>query len=455
MKYAIAVVCAAVLSVIGGSVNAEYESVSVRYAIKGGKILTMTPDKGFDADESVINHGVILVGSGKIEALGPESGIHIPEGYTLIDASDRWVTPGIVEAHSHIGTEGGINDMVTPINCELRLADCVDPEDIAIERAITGGVTTVHTMQGSGTNIGGFTVIIKLDGLYPEKMTLREFGAMKATQAYNPERRGGDLGLTRMGMSWSLRQMLERAREYADACQAYERGEREYKPEHKPELEKMRKVFSGEIPVIVHTYEVWGVMQTIRMFNDENNLKVVATHTYGSGYMVGTEAAKRDGVSINIGPQLVDFWSPADRRFRGMGVADKRFYGMGAEYYKAGVRNLSISTDAPVLPQENLSFQAAMSARFGLDDEVALRAITINPALALGIDDRVGSLEAGKDADIVIKKGSLLDVTTPVDVVLISGRIVYQRKGLNLISQENREERVARNGNGTRWSGSI
>ena len=430
MKHAISYI--AIFLIVIGSSNAEDKPTCAKYAIKAGKILTMAPGD----NESVINHGIILVGSGKIEALGPRSSVQIPQGYTLIDASDRWATPGIVEAHSHIGTEGGINDMVTPVNPELRLADCVNPEDINIEKAITGGVTTVHTMPGSGTNIGGFTVIIKLDSSCPDKMILRELGAMKATQAYNPERRGGDLGLTCMGMSWSLRQMLKRAREYTDAWQAYEHGQREDKPEHKPELENMRKVFSGEIPVIVHTYEVWGVMQTIRMFNDENNLKVIPTHTHGSGYLVGAEAAKRDGVSINIGPQLVDFWSPADRRFHGMGVADKHFYGMGAEYYKAGVRNLSISTDAPVLPQESLSLQATMSARFGLDDQVALQAITISPARALGIDDRVGSLEVGKDADIVIKKGSLLDVTTPVDLVLINGKIIYQRNGVNLVAKE-------------------
>jgi len=433
MNQTIYMVSIAILTLLIGLSKAEDDSLSANYAIKAGKILTMQPVRQSGTGQGVINHGIILVSNGKIEALGPASEINVPEGYTIIDASDRWVAPGIVEAHSHIGTEGGINDMVTPINPELRVADCVNPESTDIKEALTGGVTTIHTMQGSGTNIGGFTVIVKLDISCPEKMTLRELGAMKATQAYNPERRGGDLALTRMGMSWLLRQILKRGKAYTGAWVEYERGDRRNKPEYKPELQQMRKVFSGEIPVIVHTYEVWGVMQTIRMFNDENNLKVIPTHTHGSGYMVGTEAAKRDGVSINIGPQLVDFWSPADSRFRGMGAADKRFHGMGAEYYKAGVRNLSISTDASVLPQESLSFQAAMSARFGLDDEIALAAITINPARALDIDDRVGSLEVGKDADIVIKKGSLLDVTTPVDLVLVNGKIVYQRDAVDLV----------------------
>ncbi len=423
MKHTISYI--AIFLVVIGSSNADDKPTSAKYAIKAGKILTMAPGE----NESVINHGIILVSSGKIEALGSRSSIQIPEGYTLIDASDRWVTPGIVEAHTHIGTEGGFNDMVTPINPELQLAECVDPEDIAIEKAVTGGVTTVHTLPGSGTNLSGFTVIIKLDSSDPEKMILRELGAMKIAQAFNPERRGGDLGLTRMGMSWLLRQILKRAKEYTDAWQAYERGERKEKPPYKPELEKMRKVFNGEIPTIVHTYSPWGVMQTIRMFNDENSLNVIPTHTAFGGYLVGKEAAKREGVSINIGPRVLEFSQP---------TYDGRFHGMGAEYHKAGVKNLSINTDSVgwsdfIAPQEELSFQASMSARLGLDEQEALKAITINSARALGVDDRIGSLEVGKDADIVIKKGSLLDPTTPVDVVLINGKIIYQRKGVNLV----------------------
>ena len=421
-----------VLLIIVGSVYAEDKPTSPKYAIKAGKILTMAPADKSGTDTIVINHGIILVSNGKIEALGPQSNIRIPKEYKVIDASDRWVTPGIVEAHTHIGTEGGFNDMVTPINPELQIADCVDPEDITIEKAVTGGVTTIHTMPGSGTNLAGFSVIIKLDSSDPEKMILRELGAMKIAQAFNPERRGGDLGRTRMGMSWSLRQILKQAKQYTDAWQAYEQGRRKEKPQYRPELEKMRKVFNGKIPTINHTYSPWGVMQTMRMFNDENKLNVIPTHTAYGGFLVGREAAKRDGVSINIGPRVVEFSRP---------TYDGRFHGMAAEYNKAGVKNLSINTDSVgwsswIAPQEELSFQAAMSAHLGLDDMEALKAITINSARALEIDDRIGSLEVGKDADIVIKKGSLLDSTTPVDLVLINGKIVFQRKGVSLVVKD-------------------
>jgi len=420
----IAVIVLVALAV--SSSNAKDEPATPKYAIKAGKILTMSPDEEFVVGKGVINNGIILISNEKIEALGPASNIQIPEGYTLIDASDRWVTPGIVEAHTHIGVEGGINDMVTTINPELKLVDSVNPEDIAVEKAVTGGVTTVHTMPGSGTNMAGFSVIIKLDPSDPEKMIMREYGAMKMTQAFNPERRSGDLGATRMGMSWILRQILKQAKEYTDAWHAYEKGERKEKPKYKLELEKMRKAFNGEMPTIVHTYSGWGVMQTIRMFSDENNLNVIPTHTAYGGYIVGEQAAKRDGVFINIGPRIVEFSRP---------TYDGRFHGMGAEYAKTGVKELSINTDS-AFSQEELSFQASMSAHYGLDDREALKGITINSARALGIDDRVGSLEVGKDADIAIKKGSLLDHTAPIDMVLINGKIVYQRKGINLVSKQ-------------------
>jgi imidazolonepropionase-like amidohydrolase len=400
------------------------------YAIRAGKILTMALPKDSDLSRRVINHGIILVNKGKIEAIGTVSDVAVPNGYTVIDTSNRWVMPGIVEAHTHIALEGGFNDMVTTINPELQIGDCVNLEDIAAEKAVAGGVTTIHTMPGSGTNLAGFTVIVKLDCLRPEEAIVRQIGAMKIAQAYNPERRAGDLGLTRMGMAWILRQILNQAKEYTDVWQAYESGRSREKPACKPELENMRKAFKGEIPAIVHSAETWGILESMQMFHDEYKMDTIATHTSFCGYMAGEEAAKREKVHVNIGPRLVDFqgWNAP---------IDGRFHGMGAEYISRGVKNLSINTDAVGWGmQEELAFQASMSVHYGLDEMIAMEAITIQPARALGVDDRIGSLEVGKDADIVVKRGSLLDVATPIDLVLINGRIVYQRKGVNLVTNE-------------------
>ncbi|MHC4400613.1 MAG: amidohydrolase family protein [Planctomycetota bacterium] len=418
---------------------AQAGSQPAKYAIRAGKILTMVRAGGKSEVPPVINHGIILVSDAKIEAMGPAADVAIPEGYTVIDASDRWVTPGIVEAHAHIAIrpQDG-NDVVVPLNPELHIADCIDPEDISVEKAVTGGVTTVHTMPGSGTNLAGFSVITKTDGSRPEQMTVRELGAMKMTQAYNPERRGGDLGYTRMGMSWMLRHILDKGKAYAHAWQAYEEGISTEKPEYKPEYEKMRKVFQGRIPTIVHTYDAWGVMQTSRIFHDEYGLKVIPTHTAYGGHLVADKVATRENVHINIGPRLYDFYMPEG--IHRHSARENRFYGMGSQYYQGGVRNLSINTDSVGwsqwgISQEELKFQASMSARLGLDEMAAMQAITINSARALGIDDRVGSLGVGKDADLVVKKGSLLDVTTPIDLVLINGKVVYRRNGADLIEE--------------------
>lgn len=380
-----------------------------KYAIKAGKILTVT--------KGTINDGIILVDDRVIKAVGTAAKVNIPEDYTLIDASDKWVMPGMVEIHSHIGAEGGINDMVVPTNPELRVMDNIDPESWELKLAIASGVTTIHTIPGSGTNLAGFGVLYKPYGKTIDEMLIRPLGTMKISQAYNPERRGGDLGLTRMGMSWILRDILEEAKEYTKTWEAYQNGVRTEKPTEKPELEQMRKAFQRAIPVLVHTASACDVMATARIFHDEFQLSTIVSHATFHGYKVADEMAKRD-VHVNVGPRMFDFSFSQDNKF----------YGLAAEYESAGVKNLSITTDGPVVPQEELFYQVTMAVRLGLDEKTALESVTINPARAIGIDDRVGSIEIGKDADLIIKSGSLFDVTIPVDMVFVNGKIAYRRE---------------------------
>ena len=380
-----------------------------KYAIRAGKMLTVT--------KGTINHGIILVEDKVIKAVGTTGEVTIPKDYTLIDASDKWVMPGMVEIHSHIGAEGGINDMVVPTNPELRVMDNIDPESWELKLAIASGVTTIHTIPGSGTNLAGFGVLYKPYGKTIDEMLIRPLGTMKVSQAYNPERGGGDLGLTRMGMSWILRDILEEAKEYTKTWEAYQNGERTEKPTEKPELEQMRKAFQRAIPVLVHTASARDVMATARIFHDEFQLSTIVSHATFHGYKVADEMAKRD-VHVNVGPRMYDFSFSQDNKF----------YGLAAEYESAGVKNLSITTDGPVVPQEELFYQVTMAVRLGLDEKTALESVTINPARAMGIDDRVGSIEIGKDADLIIKSGSLFDVTIPVDMVFVNGKIAYRRE---------------------------
>ena len=380
-----------------------------KYAIKAGKILTVT--------EGTIDHGIILIEDGAIKAVGKADDVNIPKEHEVIDASDKWVMPGMVEIHSHMAGEGGLNDMVVPTNPGLRIADVIDPESPDIRLAVASGVTTVHTIPGSGTNMAGFGVLYKLRGKTIDEMLVRDLGAMKVSQAYNPERQGGDLGLSRMGMSWMLRDILDKGKAYSRRWEAYEKGEVENKPQEMPEYENVREALEGAVPTLIHTAGAPDVMATARIFHDEYRLKTIVSHATFHGYKVAEEMAKRD-VHVNVGPRMYDFSFSRDNKF----------YGLAAEYKAAGVKNLSLCTDAPVLPQEELSYQGSMAIRLGLDEETALESVTINPARAIGIDGRVGSIEVGKDADLIVKAGSLFDVTIPVDMVFIDGRIVYRKE---------------------------
>jgi len=376
------------------------------YAVKAGKILTVT--------KGTIDHGVILIEGRLIKAVGTAAEVNIPKDYKVIDASDKWVMPGMVEIHSHMAGEGGLNDMVVPTNPELCMADVIDPEAWRVPQAVAAGVTTVHTIPGSGTNMAGFGVLYKLRGETIDQMLIRRLGSMKTAQAYNPERWGGDLGLSRMGMSWILRDILDKGKAYAQTWESYKKGRAKDRPEKKPAFENIRKVFEGSVPTLVHTASARDVMATARIFHDEYRLKTIASHATFNGYKVAKEMAQRD-VHVNVGPRQYDFSFSQD------GI----FYGLAAEYKSAGVKNLSLCTDAPVLPQEDLFFQGSMAIRLGLDEKTALKGVTINCARAIGIDGRVGSIEVGKDADLIVKAGSLFDVTIGVDMVFIDGEIVY------------------------------
>ena len=390
-------------------------------AIRAQKILTVT--------QGVINNGMILIRDGNIVAVGKD--IAVPDDTIYLDATSQWIVPGMIDLHSHIGTAGwDINDMVLPTNPDLRILEALDPKSPELRDALTGGVTTILVIPGSGTNISGFGALIKTAGDNLEELVVRSPGAMKVAQGYNPERRGGDLGLTRMGMWWGLTHLLDDAKEYTEAWDLYEEGKTQEAPEFRPEMEQLKGLFRKEYPVLIHTAGARDVMGTMRMFLDRYDLWTIVSHATFHGYKVAHEAAERDA-HINLGPRMVDFYF----------AREGEFVGLGGAYHDAGVKNLSINTDAPVVPQEDLFVQAAMAVRYGLDEEAAIAAITLRPAEAIGIADRVGSIEVGKEADFSIRGGNPLDPRSSVDAVFIKGRLVYRRadwrptEGLSLIEK--------------------
>jgi imidazolonepropionase-like amidohydrolase len=378
-----------------------------KYAIRAGKVVTITG--------GAIDNGVVLVSDGKIEAVGRAGEIAVPDGYAVIDAPRSWLMPGMVEVHSHSGVQGGLNDMVCQVNPGMLIGDGVDPDDADMDLCLAAGITTIQTIPGSGTNHGGFGVAFKTAGETKEDRLVRRVSIMKLTQAYNPERGGGDIGQSRMGMAWILRQHMDRARTYNDAWNAYESGQSASPPPRDLALEAVRAALNGGIPVLIHTYESWGVLMSMAMFREEYGLKCIATHA-GFGAWTAAETVARPGYSINIGPNVQDFYRGGDAAFRGEVPT----------FAQGGVTGLTVNTDSFGLGQALLADKAAMASRLGLDERQALEMVTINAARAMLLDDRLGSIEVGKDADLVIKGSTMLDPTTPIEMVFVNGRLAYR-----------------------------
>ncbi|HLJ57241.1 MAG TPA: amidohydrolase family protein [Chthonomonadaceae bacterium] len=443
--------------------------------IRAGRILTVTNGE--------IQHGVIVVRDGKIAAIGRQGEVQIPAGAEVIDAPDMTAMPGLIDLHTHIGNNSGLHDYVHSLNPAFHVWEYIDPDDSRIKDAIASGITTLNTIPGSGGNNSGFGVLWKLGGAPREDLIIRKLGVIKIAQAYNPERHAGDLGLSRMGMWWMLREQFSRAKEYtarmdapggptapAPGPGAHHAGlpspgagsrpdgsdaratvsapraaqsagpaavrlaalkapsassvlprnpglaaRAQPAPERVLGMEQMRTVIEKKTPVFVHTAGARDVMGTMRMFHDELQLPVVISHGEFGGLQAASEAARRD-IPCNIGPRFYDF---------SYQTYDRRFYSIPQAYVDAGVKNLSLNTDCPVIPGDDLFVQGTIAVRMGMDEDLALRALTINPARTIGIGDRVGSLEVGKDADIILKRGSLFDPRNPIEKVLINGRLVY------------------------------
>ncbi|KPK78190.1 MAG: hypothetical protein AMJ79_00455 [Phycisphaerae bacterium SM23_30] len=377
-----------------------------RYAVRAGKIVTCAGDP--------IDNGTILVSGGKIEAIGPRDQIEIPEGYKVLDHREMFAMPGLVEAHSHVGAQGGFNDSVYPTVSGLEIAHQIQPYNDALKEAIQGGVTTILYIPGSGNNLAGIGVVMKTRPGTAEEVIIKNPGCLKIAQAGNPERRSsGELGSGRAGMNWVLREKLRKGQRYYQKWLDYEQGRTDVKPEVDLQLEIFRPVFKGEIPVVIHTQMFQVVMETLRMFHDEFGLKGAIHHGTFDAYRVADEVAKRD-FPCCIGPRV----TVMDRE-------NGQIVGVVAGYYARGARNLFVNVDATGSTQEDLHFQAALGVRYGWPEEDGLYGLTIRPARYLMVDDRVGSLEVGKDADIVIKNGPVMDLRSAVVKVLIDGEVVY------------------------------
>ena len=378
--------------------------------IKNGHVKTMVGED--------IENGAVLIGDdGKIIAVGAE--ISAPEGCKIIDACGRLVTPGCVDAHCHIGLDNeavgwegrDYNEIVDPVTPQMRAIDSIYPQDEAFENAIKNGVTSACTGPGSANVVGGTFVAIKLYGKRVDKMIIKDAIAMKCAFGENPKRCYGQglkkSPMTRMGTAAVLRELLFKTKRY---LQDKEDGKN---PGFDMKLEAMIPVVRGELPLKAHAHRADDIFTAIRIAK-EFNLKLTLDHCT-DGSVIADELGE-EGYPAFVGPTLGSKSK--------IELMNKSFTTPKA-LHEAGVP-ISIITDAPVIPLQYLPMCAGLAVNGGLDYEAAWRAITVNPANQTGIGDRVGSLEAGKDGDVVIWTADpLTTVGAQAYVTVVDGKVIY------------------------------
>ena len=368
-----------------------------------------------------LENGAVLIGDdGKILRLSQT--IEAPEGCQVIDAQGRLVTPGCVDAHCHIGLDNeavgwegkDYNEIVDPVTPQMRAIDSIYPQDEAFDLALQGGVTTACTGPGSANVVGGTFVAIKLWGNRVDNMIVKDPIAMKCAFGENPKRCYGQgakkAPMTRMGVAAVLRELLFKTQRYMqDKAQGKNPG-------FDMKLEAMIPVLEGKLPLKCHAHRADDILTSIRIAK-EFGVKLTLDHCT-DGAIIADELAK-EGYPAFVGPSLGSKSK--------IELANKSFTTPGI-LHEAGVK-VSIITDAPVIPLQYLPMCAGMAADAGLPMEEAWRAITINPAVSVGIDHRVGSLEPGKDGDVVIWTADpLTTVSAQAYLTIVDGKIVYQAK---------------------------
>ncbi|MFT4538704.1 MAG: imidazolonepropionase-like amidohydrolase [Planctomycetota bacterium] len=380
----------------------------------------------------VIDGGVVLIRDGKIQAVGEQGEIDVPDDYERLDVGRRWLMPGMVELHNHIGPNSiftnDINDMVYLTNPGLRASPSLNPGNMLQRRGVAGGVTTALFIPGSGTNMGGQGLLMKMGFDQYEPMEVRNPGSLKLAQSGNPERWDA-IRPRRSFMNWNTRNTFRRGMVYAKRWDAHEKGWGP-KPEKNIQFEIFRALHSGKAKVSTHTQIFQVVSMTVTMVAVEFGLGVFIDHGSFDGFKVA-ELAEANGVQAILGPRAI---CP---NYPGFIDTDGKILGMAAEYQKRGHTMIGFNTDCVdngslqiTPPQEELSLQAGMAMRYGFENKNVenVRGLTIVPAVTCGLGDRVGSLEAGKDADILIISGDPGDPRSGIDIAFVDGIRVYDAK---------------------------
>jgi imidazolonepropionase-like amidohydrolase len=386
-------------------------------AVTGGRVVPVVGQP--------IDGGTVLLDAGKIVAVGGPD-FEVPDGAEVVDASGKWVLPGFIDAHAHVGlaeeAEGwaglDVNEMTKPVTAYVRALDAINPADQGFRDAIGGGVLAVNINPGSGNPIGGQTAAVKCWGRVVDQMVLREPAGLKSALGENPKRVYGErkeTPSTRLGTAAVIREAFVQASNYlARLAAAEDQPPSERKPVDRDlGLEALGRVLRREIPWRQHCHRADDIATAMRI-SREFGYQLVIDH--GTEAHLLADLIAEQQIPVIIGPL---FTTRAKVELRNISLANP------GRLAAAGVM-IAITTDHPVVPINFLIHQATLSVKEGLDPRTALEAVTINPARILGVDDRIGSLEPGKDADLVIWSGDPLDVTSRAERAYVDGREIYR-----------------------------
>jgi len=376
--------------------------------IKNGTIHTVAQKDPFVGD--------ILVDHGKIVKIGQNLA---SEADHIVDATGQQVYPGLVDCHSHLGLDGyGIrfegqdfNEVTDSLTPHLEAIDAFNPQDATVKMAALAGVTCVATGPGSANVLGGTFIAVKTTGTRVEEMIIKRKVSMKCAFGENPKFCYKDKdNASRMSTAAKLRNMLQKTIEYKSKLELAG-DDVSKKPAYDQKLEALLPVINREIPLKAHAHRADDIFTALRIAK-EFNVKVTIEHCT-EGHLIADYLAK-ENVPLAIGPTL--------------GHATKfelknKTWETPKVLAEAGCL-VSIITDAPVIPQQYLALCATLAVKAGMDKYEALKAITINPATHMGVQERVGSLEVGKDADIIITDGCILDTATNVLHTYIDGNLI-------------------------------
>ena len=355
-----------------------------------------------------IRNGTVLIKDGKIVALGDN--VPIPAGARIIEAAGRHLIPGMIDNHSHIGAKStDLNDSPMVVGPQHRFIDALDLGDSDWKDAVLGGVTTIVTGPGSGENVSGMAIVIKTFGDQLDRRLLLEKGGMKFAMGAKSRDR---YPTTTMGVAANLRQYLIKTQEYLAAQKKWEDDGRKGSPPARDlGFEAMADVLTKKTYVRAHVHAATDVMTLVRL-KDEFGFDLTLHHST-EAYKVAPELAKRgiSAVVLPLGPRI--------------GVAEDAMAGPYV-LWKAGVK-IAMHTDAPVISQKWLRLCAALAMRYGIPEEEALKMVTRNAAEIARVSDRVGSIEIGKDADLVLFDGPWFEPRSRVDLVIGDGKVIYDR----------------------------